>query len=108
MPDYKKFKDGDRLAHEKVGQALATIYQMCFEKRRGVRRWHKINIRLGDDATIETLITVTMSDEDGDWVGFHKGIDPVAALRGCLNRCKNGSMKWKEDEYAKQTDSRAD
>ena len=65
------------------------------------------------DAVLGSLTIRPPSVEGGDWllvcrmslegrphVGFITGHDVAACLRSLVAKLENGSMKWKEDEYA--------
>lgn len=46
------------------------------------------------------MAVVTALTPNGDQVAFHRGDDFREALEGVLSRIRNGSLKWKDDEYA--------
>lgn len=49
----------------------------------------------------EWLAIVTLSTSEGEFVAFHSGDGFQQTLEGTCQRIINGSLKWKEDEYAK-------
>ena len=48
----------------------------------------------------EWLAVVSLLTTEGRFVGFHSDVSFVAAVRGVCNRINNGSMIWKDDQYA--------
>lgn len=48
----------------------------------------------------EWLAVINLITSDGAFVGFHSDVSFVAAVRGVCSRVNNGSIKWKEDQYA--------
>jgi hypothetical protein len=48
----------------------------------------------------EFLVIIRASLEGRAFVGFTSGYDIGAALRLAIARVENGSMSWKEDQYA--------
>ena len=51
----------------------------------------------------EVLCVVTAHTENGGIVAFHNGDTFGEVMKGIAARMGNGSLKWKEDEYADQT-----
>lgn len=51
----------------------------------------------------EVLCVVTAQTESGGLVAFHNGDSFGEVMKGIAARMGNGSLKWKEDEYANQT-----
>lgn len=49
----------------------------------------------------EWLAVVTAEMDGSAVVAFHSGDGFVTTVTGICNRIMNGSLKWKEDEYAK-------
>lgn len=45
------------------------------------------------------LVVIKADTEQGSVVGFHGDDGFAATLQGTLNRLRNGSIKWKVDEY---------
>lgn len=58
-----------------------------------------IKFRAGPVPGAEWLVVVTAYSPDGPVVAFHQGADFKTALIGLAARLKNGSLKWKVDEY---------
>jgi len=56
---------------------------------------------LKDPDLDEWLVVITASTENGQIVAFHGGTSMIEAFTSALNRLVNGSLKWKEDEYAR-------
>lgn len=52
-------------------------------------------------ATGEWLGVITCETENGAVVAFHSGDGFVNVVEGLCNKVVNGSLKWREDEYAK-------
>lgn len=48
----------------------------------------------------EWLVVVQVSTEKGGVVGFHSADDFSEAVKGLSSRLRNGSIKWRDDEYA--------
>lgn len=46
------------------------------------------------------LAIISASSENGSVVAFHSGDSFPSTLQGVCSRIVNGSLKWKEDEYA--------
>lgn len=50
----------------------------------------------------EFLATLRGVDADGArWVAFHSAFELAELLRGVESRLRNGSHRWKEDQYAR-------
>jgi len=49
----------------------------------------------------EWLAVITVQSPEGPLVSFHGGSTFADCIEGLRNRLKNGSLKWKVDEYAK-------
>lgn len=48
----------------------------------------------------EVLVVVKAYDAEGTrWVGFHSAMSMIEALAGTMIRIRNGSIKWKVDEF---------
>lgn len=48
----------------------------------------------------EWLAVITVSTPEGGIVAFHSGAALPSTIEGLRNRLRNGSLKWKDDEYA--------
>lgn len=59
-----------------------------------------IKFRATAGPTGEWLAIVTARTENNGVVAFHSGTSFAECLEGVCNRIVNGSLKWKEDEYA--------
>ena len=46
------------------------------------------------------LVMAKAYTEDGYVVGFHRGESVVEAVTGMARRIVNGTLKWREDQYA--------
>lgn len=51
--------------------------------------------------TGDVLCVIGASTENGKIVAFHGGDSFADTMRGVVRRIAGGSLKWKEDEYAK-------
>lgn len=60
----------------------------------------RITFKAPGDVNGEWLGIITAQSENGGVVAFHSGDGFVSTVEGLLNRLNNGSLKWKEDEYA--------
>lgn len=49
----------------------------------------------------EWLAVVTADTENGSIVAFHSSEGFTTVVEGVCNRLINGSLKWREDQYAK-------
>lgn len=49
---------------------------------------------------VEVLVVVSCNTKEGRKVAFSSGSDLIAALKTLGARLKNGSLKWKDDQYA--------
>jgi len=58
----------------------------------------RVKVPLGDE--VDYLIIVRARQEGRGVVGFHAGTTLRETLVGTIARLSNGSMKWKDDEYA--------
>lgn len=50
----------------------------------------------------ENLLVITAFWDGADVVAFQRGFSLAECLQGFINRLGNGSIKWKEDEYAEK------
>lgn len=50
----------------------------------------------------DILCVVTAHTETGGIVSFVSGVDLSATIRTMSNQIRNGSIKWKEDQYANE------
>jgi hypothetical protein len=91
-------------AQERAGRALAQLDRMCNYSQMANTGLQRLSVRLGVVDHIETLVVVSIMDEDGEfWVGFNSSMLPSEAIVGAINRVLNGTMKWKEDEYRQRS-----
>ena len=59
-------------------------------------------IRAPRDENDDYMVVVTAIGVDGEaLVGFHSGVSLAETIAGMCNRVRNGSMRWRPDEYAK-------
>jgi hypothetical protein len=89
---------------QRLGLALGLLDHICSAGWTGEVELLNIKVRLGSPGGEETLVIVTGTWGDGTpVVAFHAAQSPSDAVAGCLNRIRNGTMKWREDQYAKGT-----
>jgi len=61
-----------------------------------------MNIRFPGDSQGDTLVIVKGYDQEGQaCVAFHGAWSFAEAVGGAIARVKNGTMKWKIDEFAR-------
>lgn len=60
-----------------------------------------LTIRLWSQENEEHLVVVKADTADGAVVAFHSAATVAELVDGLVNRCRNRSLKWKEDQYAK-------
>jgi hypothetical protein len=63
---------------------------------------YEIRIRKPKERGGETLVVIKAADGLKKWVAFHSGSDVNIALSGALARLASQTLKWREDQYAKQ------
>jgi hypothetical protein len=63
----------------------------------------EIRIRRRNPETGEVLVIVKARDEEMSYVGFHSEPETELALKGALERVRNGQMRWREDQYEKRS-----
>lgn len=61
---------------------------------------HDLRFKAPDSEHGEWFVIVRATVSQKRCVGFHAGVSFQEALRGTLARLQNGSMKWKDDQYA--------
>lgn len=61
-----------------------------------------MSIRLKGDGRADYLIVLRARYEGAAWVSFHSADTLAEAMRGMVARLENGSVKWKEDQYANE------
>ena len=103
--------------HEVPGNVLATAASVERVMMKTARSLYMTDQRVSDDlpnrvnlrqlrikapAQIggEWFAVVTAYLEDAPVVAFHSGSSFVSTIEGVCNRINNGSLKWKDDEYA--------
>lgn len=64
-------------------------------------RINRITFKCGGDVRGSWLAIVTAVTAEGPIVTFHSAEGIVSTIEGLSNKLRNGSLKWKEDEYAK-------
>jgi len=93
-----------QLAFQKIilahGTALARIDHLVAKGLAGDIHITTIRLRAPSVEGGEWLAVVKATTENGNIVGFHGGTGLGDLVSGLANRLNNGSIKWKEDEYA--------
>lgn len=59
-----------------------------------------IKLKASPNPNGDWLAIVTASTENGEVVAFHSSDDLSSTITGVGAKLRNGSLKWKEDEYA--------
>ncbi len=77
-------------------QDLERTADRLFEEELLVRG---ITIRFPEDARPEYLAVVRVEGPGGRLVAFHNAPTFIEVVVGVVNRLKNGTMKFKEDQY---------
>lgn len=62
---------------------------------------YRVTVRGDWDGHGEFLLVLIADTENGPKVAFHNSGDPHGMWVSLKNRIENGSLKWKDDEYAK-------
>lgn len=86
-------------AQLEVAYALSKaedVFDAVFEKGVEVA---EIRLRLPVSEGQGYLVIVKALGQDGKVVGFHDGTTLVEALVGALRRLKQGTVRWKSDEW---------
>lgn len=97
-----KQNDYSEGAAREVGFAVMELSAHMTGYREWPVRITGISIRGPRSTGDEFLLTVRGRDsEEAAWVAFHSAFELGDAVRGMVARAKNGSLKWREDEWAK-------
>lgn len=92
----------------RLGMALMELDRCVSSHWSGQVELTGVKLRLGDAASLETLVILTGLGGDGTpIVAFHGGVPPSEALAGAMRRLLSGNLKWKEDEYEIKRRARA-
>ncbi len=65
----------------------------------------RVSVRAPDVPGGEYFVVVNAVVEGQRSVGFGSGMDVISALGGTVARITNGTMKWREDDYAQKRES---
>ena len=85
---------------ERLGMGLAELDRMVADYWRGAVDLERVKIKLGDGNTIDTLVILEGTGDDGTpVVGFHSQCPPSEAVAGALRRAASGQIRWREDGY---------
>ena len=60
----------------------------------------RITMRGDWDGQTDMLIVLAAAGTEGRVVAFHNVEDAITVWKGLAARIRNGSLKWKEDQYA--------
>jgi len=87
---------------ERVGKAISELGAHM----QGYRDWPVsvvgLSIRGPRAQGDEFLVTIRGVDAEGErWVAFHSAYELHGCLLGAVERARNGTLRWKEDTWAK-------
>jgi len=83
-----------------VGKGWLDLLRACEAEAKAGRLITRITIRGVVTQGAGLLVILAASGDDGATVAFHN-VDEVSTMwRGLANRMRNGSLKWRPDEYA--------
>lgn len=103
MPDKVTIAASERQAREDKKLLHAGLVLERSESQpnsQGV--WlHQVKVKIPADMHGETMVVLTGGSAEGPVVAFHRGDGVPQTLAGAINRYHNGTLKWKEDQYAK-------
>lgn len=92
---------GGRQYCEKVGKAIVDLAHAIEGYRDLSVELVGMSIRGPQFRGGEYLIVLRGLDEEGlPIVAFHSALDMGEVLRGVESRLRNGSLKWRKDEFA--------
>lgn len=84
-----------------LGEQLSQWDYVCFGHWRGEVDVTGLSIRVPEERMAETLVVVRGIAGDGTpVVAFHSAVGVATAIAGAAVRVAQGTVKWKEDEYA--------
>lgn len=84
----------------KTGRAIEGLQVMCAAGWSGQVQLTGFRVRAPTEENAEYLLVVWGDDHEGaPVVGFHGSTDLLELFVGGLNRIRNGTMKWRPDEY---------
>lgn len=86
----------------RAGGALYKIENSSERLREEGISVESIRLKMPAEQDGEILLVITASTESGGIVAFHRQAGIAACLEGLSSRLDNGSLKWKEDEYARE------
>jgi len=97
----RKEDEGSRYSDERFGIMAASLDRMVSRHWSGEVDVTGLKLKLGNDTVVETLVILTGVWGDGTpVVAFHSAAPVSEAIAGAMRRLMNGTLKWKEDEYA--------
>jgi len=86
---------------ERYGTALAQLGRIASMRWSGDYELTGLKVRLGVVDHFDTMVIITARHIEGAYlVAFHSANMPEEAVAGAINRFLNGSLKWRDDEYA--------
>lgn len=85
----------------RLGSQLSNLDHVL-EQMTGDDVWvRSLTIRLWTQENEEHLVVVKADTAEGAVVAFHSAATLAELVDGLVNRCRNKSLRWKEDQYAK-------
>ncbi len=86
---------------ERLTKGLMKWQQIDSPQWRGQVRVTGVSVRCQWSDEVETLVVIKGTTEEGvQVVGFHSEVGMLDALAGAARRLVNGTIKWREDNYA--------
>lgn len=86
---------------QKVGDAMVELGRACEGYRALAVQVIGLTIRGPQFRGGEYLVVIRGLDEEGaPVVAFHSALDIGEVVRGVESRLKNGTLKWRADEFA--------
>lgn len=97
----KSIQDGEARQRRNAQRLQLLLWQldvwMQDEDPQGMWISH-ITLKSGRTRGGEHLVIVKAQFEGVPYVGFHSAEEAESALRGALDRLRNNTLKWKQDE----------
>lgn len=88
----------DRMVYD-VGKSLMQLAESLSKMNSGTERLVALKLRAPKGPGGEWLAVVSTLVDDERFVAFSSGVDFVVCLQTLGARLRNGSLKWKEDQY---------
>ena len=94
-----------QVAHDEfvfqLGQAWAKCVRAFAQLEADGLYVKRVSIKGTWSTNTDMLVIITAAGPEGPLVAFHNVDDVFGLWRGLGNRMRNGSLKWRDDEYAK-------